>query len=424
MKRWHSIGTATLLVSGLGLSLSPAHADKGPSNTPTITEYPAAGTTALSQGIDVDHAGNVWYAETTAGALVWQHPDGTTQRFPLPAGGKPNTVKIGDGSIWFSDSGKAAIGRLDIRSGSITEFPIPSGTPPTFIELGQHNTIWFAEVLQDSSFTTVRTGVGRLILNGDGNAATGSVTEWLQPLASLQHPDDNIEEINLDRAGRLWFVERNFDPGSVTNRVSRLDPQSNQVQVYTLPTATGNPAGIVVGANNTVWVSEYYAGKLALLNPNVAAYTQYLLAPTTAGALPASGAPFTVAPQPNPGITNAVAPMGTIVAPTNIKTGWTEWQLPTANANPEDLRIDSKGNLWFEEDGGKLGVLSPKTNAITEYNIPTASNGYYNIALQSNNQIWYIGSGLFAPPAKIGLLQTGTSDNSQGDNSQIGRAHV
>lgn len=422
MRRWQSLSTAALLVSGIGFSLSPAHADKGQSSTPTITEYAAAGTTGLSQGIDVDHAGNVWYAETAAGALVWQHPDGTTQRFPLPAGGQPNTVKIGDGSIWFSDSGKAAIGRLDLRSGSITEFPIPSGTPPTFIEIGQHNTIWFAELHQNADFITLATGVGRLSLNGNGYGATGSVTEWLLPVASLQHPDDNIEEINLDQAGRLWFVERNFDNGSITNQVSRLDPQTGIVQAYTLPTLTGNPAGLVIGKHNTVWVSEYFANKLALLNPDLAAYTQYTLAPTSNGAVPTSGTPATVVPQPNPGTTTPVPPVGNIVTPTNTVRGWTEWQIPTASDNPEDLRLDSKGNLWFEEDNGKLGVLNPTTNAVVEYNIPTNTNGYYNISLQSNNKIWYIGSGLFQSfvpvptTPKIGVLQTGSPDDNQGDN--------
>ena len=63
-------------------------------------------------------------------------------------------------------------------------------------------------------------------------------------------------------------------------------------------------------------------------------------------------------------------------------------------------------------------MLSPRTNAIVRCDIPTATNGYYNIALQSNNKVWYIGSGLFAPPAKIGVLQTGSPDDNQGDDNQ------
>jgi len=239
--------------------------------------------------------------------------------------------------------------------------------------------------------------VGRL-------SPSGTITEWN---VTLEHPVDNIEQISLDRAGQLWFVERNFDGSGAagTNKVRRLNPGTNVVTTYLVPTLGGNPAGVVANADGTVWVAEYFANAVALLFPNVAPHTQEVVPPGAAGAFRSRSAPAP-AIGVSSGVRTPVSPATHTVKP-KFTPGWVEFPIPTANAQAEDMRVDRLGRLWFEEDTGLLGVLNPATATFTEYTIPSVNSGYYSIALdEAEGLLWFTEAGIFAPvPTKIGNLR-------------------
>lgn len=64
--------------------------------------------------------------------------------------------------------------------------------------------------------------------------------------------------------------------------------------------------------------------------------------------------------------------------------------------------------VWFEEDAGSLGRLAPFEARVTEYAIPSANSGYYNIAFdQRTGSLWFTEAGVFsAVTTKIGYLNT------------------
>jgi virginiamycin B lyase len=380
MRRSRSI-TAALSVAALTVGAS-THAHPGPS----ITELPTPAANSLPQGVDVGGA-RVVYAETAAGAIVEVGPDLATRAFPLPGGGAPNVVKVDGESIWFTDGKNAAIGRLDPLSGAVVELPVPSGAAPFFLALGADGSRWFSEP----------SGVGRL-------SPEGVVTEWV---VTLEHPDDNIEEISLDPHGDLWFAERNFDGAGPagTNLVRRLDPRTNVVSEYRVPTLGGNPAGVLARPDGKVWVSEYFADRIALLDPAAAPHVDHVLPPDTG--LSSARRTFEAIP-PRKGSTPATS---AVVATTShvtpiVSPGWIEYPLPMAGANAEDMRVDALGRLVFEEDAGTLGVLDPVALTVTEYPIPTANSGYYTIALAPDGRVWFTEAAIFAPgiPSQIGVL--------------------
>jgi len=375
--------TSALLIAGLTAGMTQVRADGA-----TIKESPTPSPNSSPQGIDVSH-GLAWYAETNAGKIALQIGGRLAAEYALPNGGAPNLVKIGNGVIWFSDGVNKAIGTLNPTNGAITEYKAPSGAAPFFLALGRDGSVWFSEPA----------GVGRM-------AANGSFSEWT---FSLEHADDNIEEISLDPSGNLWFAERNFDGSGAagTNTVRRLNPTTNVVSTFLVPTFGGNPAGVFANPNGTVWVSEYFVNKLALLNPAAAPHTDAVVAPST-------GANSSLAGTFRPSFQQLRAPTQTHVHATTshvvvtVSPGWTEYTIPTANANAEDMRADSHGNLWFEEDLGQLGVLRPSAQIITEYPIPTANSGYYNIALGEEGQLYFTEAALFTAgvPSQVGVLNT------------------
>lgn len=355
----------------------------------TIGEFATPSAASSPQGIDIASDGGVWYAETTAGKIAVLHPDHTSSEFPVPNNGQPFILKVGSDGIWFTDSATHAIGHLDPTTGKIDEYAIPSGASPFFIQIAADGSKWFTETA----------GVGRL-------SPRGEITEWSVP---LEHADDNMEQLSLDAFGNVWFAERNFDGigAAGTNKVRRLNPSTNVISTYTVPTLGGTPSGIVANANGTVWVSEYYANALALLVPAIAPHSDAVVAPSThtASSQVAPVARTVTARAPS---TNTPAPPSIHTAQPSVTPGWIEYPIPTANAEAEDMRVDRLGRVWFEEDKGLLGRLDPLVARFTEYTIPSANSGYYNIALDKRTDLlWFTEAGVFAPVAtKIGYLNT------------------
>jgi len=373
-----------ILGLGVVLLLSPAWAKNGP----TVTEFPTPTPDSLAEGVDVARDGSIWYCETLASRLVLQRPDRGVVEYPVPDGGQPNTLKIGRDGIWFTDQLNNAIGVLHPETGEVVEYRVPSGAQPTFIELGPDGSVWFPEPK----------GVARM-------DPQGHFTEW-QITLEKTNDGSHIEEISLDPAGRVWFAEKNYaGPGpDGTNTVRRLDPVTNLISEYRVPTLGGTPAGVLANADGTVWVTEFFGNAVALLDPGAAPHNDLTVTPlsgasagqsTPGSHLHAGGGPR-VAAVP-------VTPRLTPVTPSRTP-GWIEYPIPLANANAGDLRVDKSGRVWFEEDAGQIGVLDPVALTITEYPLPTPGNGYYNIEIDHHGRIWITEAGFFAPPSKVAVL--------------------
>jgi len=88
--------------------------------------------------------------------------------------------------------------------------------------------------------------------------------------------------------------------------------------------------------------------------------------------------------------THAPAPPSTSEVKPKVTRGWIEYPLPIANANAEDMRVDSYGRVWFEQDAGYIGMLDPKARRIAQYTITPANSGYYNIALEQRAGLLWV----------------------------------
>jgi virginiamycin B lyase len=378
------------LVAAYGIQAQTPLTKNGGTPKATIAEFTTPSPASLPQGLDIACDGAVWYTETSAGKIAVLRPDHTSAEFAVPSGGQPVSVKIAPDGIWFTDAANRAIGVLNQNTGKIEEFAIPSGSSPLFLQIAADGSKWFSET----------TGVGRL-------SPRGVIAEWT---VSLEHPDDNIEQLSIDPWGNIWFVERNFDGAGAagTNKVRRLNPRINVISTYLVPTLGGNPAGIQANANGTVWVSEYFANAIALLDPFLAPHTDENASPSS----------FTANHQaaPSPRLSfgriqsaNTKVPPSTHHVQPSITRGWIEYPIPTADAMAEDMRVDRSGRVWFEEDSGVLGILDPFAARFTEYTIPSVNSGYYNVELdQKNGLLWFTEAGAFGPvPTKLGYLDTG-----------------
>ena len=79
---------------------------------------------------------------------------------------------------------------------------------------------------------------------------------------------------------------------------------------------------------------------------------------------------------------------------TGGKTIVTTWDLPRKDTVPHDSQTDSKGNLWYTDESAMwIGVLNPKTNEITEYQMPPVEKGdipgVRDITIDGQDNLWF-----------------------------------
>ena len=179
--------------------------------------------------------GNLWFTDGISNAIGRLTPAGAFTFYPIPtAGAGPAGITPGpDGALWFTEFQANQIGRIDPATGAITEFGTSSGGGWR-IATGADGRLWFT--------IPFNSAIGRL------DPATGSITEF--PLTTPSQPRDIV----LGPNGNIWFTEylaeslTQITPAGVVTRVERV---------------RGGPWGIGTGANNSVWVTLFDAGKLA-----------------------------------------------------------------------------------------------------------------------------------------------------------------
>ena len=126
------------------------YANDPQTGSPATTEYPLAPgskPTFIVQGPD----GACWFTESGANKIG--RIDATTHKITEYALQTPNSLPWGitasATTIYFTESAGNKIGRITFASGkpTITEIPLPSGGSPRGITVGDHGQVWFADVI-------------------------------------------------------------------------------------------------------------------------------------------------------------------------------------------------------------------------------------------------------------------------------------
>ncbi len=251
--------------------------------TQLFTEW-ALPPRAKPHGLLVDHSGQVWYAGNGNGTIGRLDPTtGTVVEHRLPSGGDPHTLVIDERSvIWFTVQRGNRIGRLDTRSGVITEYKAAGRPFGLAIDLGGN--VWFCLIGADKlGKLDPRTGtMTEISLERESQprrmatAPDGSLWVTLFGKGTLIRVDPVGEKVvneyplpggpsggpyavTVDGAGMVWANE------FYTNAVIRLNPRTNQIRGYTLPSRGYGIRKMIVDAEGRLWYVGSHNGRLGVI---------------------------------------------------------------------------------------------------------------------------------------------------------------
>lgn len=297
-----------------------------PELTGKVSEWPVP-TPRFARDPAVAPDGSIYIAVMNGNKVARFDPKSATFReWDLPAGHRPHGLLVDRaGMVWTTGNGNGTIGKLDPRTGQMTEYKTPSGGggPHTLIITEDQKTIWFS--MQS----------GNKIASID--TATGAIREY----ASSGGPYG----LALDKSGNVWFCRMG------DSKMGRLDPRTGQLtEVDTGPRS--RPRRVAADAEGMLWITLYGNGKLAKLDPAAMKVVKmYQLPAGDAGAyaVTVDGGGMIWANEIN---TDTVVRFDPKTEQMRVV------QLPSNNVGIRKMVTDTQGRLWYMgSHNGRLGVV-------------------------------------------------------------------
>jgi virginiamycin B lyase len=278
----------------------------------------------------------------------------------------PGIIASGsDGALWFAEGQAHQIGRIT-TAGAFTEYPVPI-TNAAFLAVAPgpetDGGLWFVD--------TDNNQVVRIAVNGTFSA---------YPTPTLDDP----RGIALGPDGAIWV-------SAYGGTVGRMTTAGVVTGTFAIPTLNAGAGSITAGPSQTLWFTEYDAGKIARVDLD-GSITEFSIpappqgpiaitdgpdgelwfvdsgeigASTSLGAivltpaLNAGGAGSVIAAGPD-GALWFTEPFGNRIGRVDTNGNVFELRLPTANAMPSGLAVGTDGALWFTENSAnQIGRLVP-----------------------------------------------------------------
>ena len=289
---------------------------KGLANRVIITEYDLPKPTRQPHDVVVDSEGMVWYAGFGEPILGKMDPKtGKITEYPLPVL-KPHTV-VGnldvefdeDQNLWIAMTFQAAIGKFDRKTEKLQIFKLPPELDADYREITfvapEHSHVDGKVWLTDAgSYTQMRLDI-----------ASG---KW-ETFEAFPVPRPNIYQVIPDSENNLYL--------NVMGRqdIGRIDAKTGKIAFYPTPTARSAPRRGMIDSQRRLWFGENRANKIGVFDTNTQKFQ--------------------------------------------------EWDSPTPEFFPYDVTADKNGEAWaIGEFADSVLRLNPSTGQFTEYPMPRFTN--------------------------------------------------
>jgi virginiamycin B lyase len=275
---------------------------------------------------------------------------------------EPHDVIVNkDGNVWYTNFGEQNIGRMDPKTGKVTEVELPEfkkGWPQGSLSLhsDKDGNVWFGMMYQgamgkfnlatqqvetfslpaemNKAMTQVNmvrpesTAVdGKVWSQNNGFAAlhrldlkTGAI-ETITPFkgAAGSEESHNIYDIIPDSQNNIYFTD------FAQQHIGKVDAKTGQTTLFELPTKASAPRRGMMDDKDRIWFGLYRANKIAMFDTKEQTFK--------------------------------------------------EWEMPTAWSAPYDVTIDKNGAVWTGSMlNDRVSRLDPKSGTFVEYLLPRETN--------------------------------------------------
>ena len=158
---------------------------------PKTNEFSHFADTHSPYGVEIDKAGNAWFAEFADNGEIGMVDAKTlkvTKWAPPTEHARPRRIELDtDGTVWFAEYTAGKIGSFDPKTQTFKEYQLPGPKPtPYALGIDRNHNLWYSSDELDV--------LGRL------DPKTGHVTEF-----PYVHSENDMKEFFLDAQGRMWY---------------------------------------------------------------------------------------------------------------------------------------------------------------------------------------------------------------------------
>jgi len=284
------------------------------------TEYDLPRETISPHDVIVDTDGIVWYSSFGEQNLGRLDPKtGKVTEFPIvehkpgfPTGGLGlRTDK--DGNLWLGNMYQATIVKFDRKSETFKFWPLP---PEQNIDAAQVNMVSPQSSAVDGKVWTQNNGfagVHRLDL------ASGMIETW-EPFKNAPKGEvHNIYDVIPDSRNNVYFTDFRH------HHIGRIDAKTGEIKLFAAPTVGASPRRGTMDAQDRLWFGEYRANRIGMFDTKTERFK--------------------------------------------------EWKLPTPWSSPYDVILDKNEEAWTGSMVTDLVTrLNIKTDEMVDYLLPRKTN--------------------------------------------------
>jgi virginiamycin B lyase len=316
-----------------------------------ITEYDLGRETIEPHDVIVDKDGIAWYSSFGEPFLGRLDPKtGKVTEFPLPELKRDfPTGSLGlrtdpVGNLWLGMMYQGGIARFDPKTEKLTTWSLPAAVNIDAAQVNmvspQHSDVDGKVWTQNNGFA----GIHRLDL------ASGAI-ETFKPFRDAPKGEaHNIYDVIPDSKNNAYFTDFR------QRHIGRIDANTGAVKLYAVPTPASAPRRGTMDANDRLWFAEYRANRVAMFDTR--------------------------------------------------REEFKEWAMPTPWTAPYDVVLDKNGEAWTGSmSTDRVVRLDPATGSTVEYLLPRETNIRRVFVDNSTSPVtFWVGSNHGASIVKLELL--------------------
>jgi virginiamycin B lyase len=300
----------------------------------------------------------------------------TIREWDVPTkGAHPHDPAVGtDGALWFTEQLQNKIGSVDPETGAFKEYALKiEDSGPHGLVADSNGNIWFTG--------NAKGYIGKL------DPRTGAVAEYKMPDSRAEDPHTVV----FDSHGILWFTVQ------VGNMVGRLDPRSGKIDLKKMQAADSRPYGIAINSKGIPFFCEFGINKMAKIDPQSMAITEY--------PLPATARPRRMAIDASDNVYFTDFQSGNLGRLDSATGAVKMWRSPGGSVSaPYAIAITPDGLVWYSESGVKPNTIiqfNPRTEQFARAAIPSGGGTVRHMAATSDGRVYIACSGV----NKVGVVE-------------------